>query len=186
MTNEPEVEHKQKKLSRWKILLVVLLFVILIPSLAFFVGRWIDTVFGLPTFPPFPFNLIVGAVVIPSGVVLAWAAIFQLYRAGLGLPWGDVDAPAQSTQLVTTGVYAYTRNPMVLGFLIMLSGIGWVAQSIIAIILNPAVAFILLWIWLKQREEPRLEQRFGDAYRAYKKTTPLIIPRLWRRAKKGE
>ena len=44
---------------------------------------------------------------------------------------------------------------------------------------------VVLWVWLKRREEPQLEQRFGDAYRVYRETTPLIIPRPWRGAKKA-
>ncbi len=111
--------------------------------------------------------------------------MIQLYRGGRGFPWGDVDEAAQSIELVTTGLYRYTRNPMILGFLIVLSGIGWLWQSITAIIVIPLVVLVLLWVWLKRREEPQLEQRFGDKYRVYRETTPLIFPRPWRRAKKA-
>ena len=144
-----------------------------------------DVLLGLPVFPPFPFNVIMGIGVIVSGGVICWVSMYQLYRTGRGFPWGDVDDAAQSTKLVTTGLYRYTRNPMVLGFLIVLSGIGWLWQSLTAILVIPLVAFILLWVWLKRREEPQLEQRFGDAYHIYRETTPLIIPRPWRRVKKS-
>ena len=126
-----------------------------------------------------------GIGIIVSGGVICWVSMYQLYRTGRGFPWGDVDDAAQSTKLVTTGLYRYTRNPMVLGFLIVLSGIGWLWQSLTAILVIPLVAFILLWVWLKRREEPQLEQRFGGAYHIYRETTPLIIPRPWRRAKKS-
>jgi protein-S-isoprenylcysteine O-methyltransferase Ste14 len=39
-----------------------------------------------------------------------------------------------------------------------------VVQSITAILIIPLIAFVLLWVWLKRREEPKLEERFGDAY----------------------
>lgn len=178
----PDIEHKRRR-EMWRAIPVAILFVVIFPLVTFWTGKMIDGLLGFPIFPPFPWNLLVGLVVLSVGFGVAWGAIYQLYRAGRGLPWGDVDYPAQSTQLVTTGLYAYSRNPMILGFLILLSGIGWVVQSISAILLIPLVAFILLWLWLKRREEPQLEQRFGDAYRAYKETTPLIIPRLWRRAR---
>jgi protein-S-isoprenylcysteine O-methyltransferase Ste14 len=71
---------------------------------------------------------------------------------------------------------------MILGFLFLLSGIGWVVQSITAIVVIPLITLVLLWVWLKRREEPQLERRFGEAYRIYKESTPLIIPRPWRRA----
>ncbi len=165
---------------------VVLLFVVVIPLTTWWVGKWVYTVLLLPLFPPFPWNFIIGPVVLVSGVVTAWASIYQLYRAGGGLPWGDVNDTVQSTELVTTGLYRYTRNPMILGFLILLSGVGWLVQSITAIVIIPLVVLILLWVWLKRREEPQLEQRFGDAYRIYRETTPRIIPRPWRRAKKTQ
>ncbi|MFX1318646.1 MAG: methyltransferase family protein [Promethearchaeota archaeon] len=174
----------KRKLS-WRVVpFVVLLFVVVIPLVTWWVGKWVDAVLLFPLFPPFPLNLIIGITFYVCGMIVCWGSILQLYRAGQGLPWGDVDDAAQSRELVTSGFYAYTRNPMILGFLILLSGIGWLGQSITAILVNPLIAFILLWIWLKRREEPKLEQRFGAAYRAYRETTPLIIPRPRRRAKK--
>ncbi len=186
LKDESGGEQKSQSASRLVMLGAVLLFVVIIPLLTLWTGKWVDGILGLPAFPPFPFNLIVGPIVFISGGLLAWGSIFQLSRTGKGLPWGDVDEAAQSTQLVTTGVYAYTRNPMILGLLIVLSGIGWFVQSLTTIFLIPVVMFILLWVWLKRREEPKLEQRFGEAYRAYKAQTPLILPRLWRRKKKTE
>jgi protein-S-isoprenylcysteine O-methyltransferase Ste14 len=174
-----EMEHKKRR-TTWRAIPVAILFVVVIPLVTFWTGKMTDGLLRLPPFPPFPWNLFVGPIVLFVGFGVAWGSIYQLYRAGRGLPWGDVDDPAQSTQLVTSGLYAYTRNPMILGFLFLLSGIGWVVQSISAILLIPLVAFILLWVWLKRREEPQLEKRFGNAYRAYKETTPLIIPRPWR------
>lgn len=183
---EPETEPKGPRLSLRVIPGVVLLFVVVIPLMTWWVGKLVDTVLLLPVFPPFPLNLIIGYGILVSGAVICWVSMIQLYRAGRGLPWGDVDEAAQSTELVTTGLYGYTRNPMILGLLILLSGIGWVVQSITTILITPLVMFVILWVWLKRREEPQLEQRFGEAYRVYRETTPLIIPRPWRRDKKAQ
>ncbi len=180
------MEQRERKLSRRVIPFVVLLFLVVIPLTTFWVGKVVDAVLWLPMFPPFPFNLIIGIGALAIAATLSLGSMYQLYRAGKGFPWGDIDEAAQSTELVTTGLYRYTRNPMILGFLILLSGIGWLVQSITAIIVVPLVAFFLFWVWLKRLEEPKLEKRFGDAYRVYKKTTPLIIPRPWRRAEKAQ
>lgn len=178
--------HKKRKL-RWQVIpVVVLLFLVVIPLTTVWVGKGVDLMLGWSVFPPVPFNFFIGLGVLIVAALLCWGSMYQLYRAGHGFPWGDVDDAAQSRELVTTGLYRYTRNPMILGFLILLSGIGWLVQSITAIIIIPFITFVVLWMWLKRREEPRLEQRFGDAYRAYRNTTPLIIPRLWRRAKKPQ
>ena len=177
------MESKERKMSLRVIPVVVLLFLIVIPLTTLLVGKLTDLVLGLPVFPPFPFNFIIGLIVLVIGGVLCLGSMYQLYRAGQGMPWGDVDDAAQSTELVTTGLYGYTRNPMILGFLIVLSGIGWFWQSITAIFIIPLIVFVLLWVWLKRREEPKLEQRFGEAYRVYRENTSLIIPRPRRRKK---
>jgi protein-S-isoprenylcysteine O-methyltransferase Ste14 len=42
---------------------------------------------------------------------------------------------------------------------------------------------VLLVVYIKSFEEKELEARFGDEYRAYKRNTPFLIPRL--RSRKG-
>ncbi|MHA1838348.1 MAG: methyltransferase family protein, partial [Candidatus Ranarchaeia archaeon] len=125
------------------------------------IGAWLDNMLGLPSFPPFPFNLVIGILLVGGGFILAVASILQLYKIGHGMPWGDVNEESQSTVLVVTGVYAYTRNPMILGTLMILSGIGWLVRSLSSIIIFPVIFSIVLYIWLKFREEPRMEKRFG-------------------------
>lgn len=160
---------------------VALLFVIVIPLSVYFVGKWMDTLLSFPLFPPFPLNCIIGPVIIGLGFGIALGSIYQLYKSGLGLPWGPIKKEVESTQLITTGLYAYTRNPMVLGFIILLSGIGWFTQSITAIIVIPFFVFIVLYIWLAFKEEHQMEEKFGSDYLSYKSRTPRIFPRPWRR-----
>ena len=79
--------------------------------------------------------------------------------------------PHNSNQLVTEGVYKYTRNPMYLGFLIWLLSLG-------TILGNPASLIILL-IFVKYMntfqiipEERILFDKFGEDYLLYKKSVP--------------
>lgn len=73
----------------------------------------------------------------------------------------------ESTALVTDGAFAYSRNPMYLGMVLVLLGV--------ALLLDRAspwlvlVPFILV-IRLKfiQFEEPLMEQTFGEVYVTYK------------------
>ena len=37
---------------------------------------------------------------------------------GRGIPLGDVFPEDQTTELITTGVYSQTRNPMLFGYLL--------------------------------------------------------------------
>jgi len=165
----------------WLFIPAALFFALVIPLVSLLLGSWLDAALNLPRFPPLPFNLASGVPLTLTGFSLCVASIWQLHRWGKGLPWGDAVEAAQSTQLITTGLYAYTRNPMALGYLLMIDGLGWLFQSLGTAIIVPLLLFLLIFVWLKVREEPALERRFGQAYREYKERTPLLIPRPWRR-----
>lgn len=72
--------------------------------------------------------------------------------------------PASS--LVTTGIYTRTRNPMYIGEIAFLAGIGIVSNSY-WIVLSSIVFGLYLHCYVIQREEAYLLRRFGDRYAAY-------------------
>ena len=83
-------------------------------------------------------------------------------------------------QLVTTGPYAYTRNPMLTGVFALLFGFGVLFGSVsLLIVFTPLFIFINYWE-LKAIEEPELEKRLGEEYVEYRKKTPMFFPRLGR------
>jgi len=81
-------------------------------------------------------------------------------------------------QLVTSGPYAYTRNPMLTGVFALLFGFGIFFESVsLLFVFTPL--FILLNYWeLKAIEEPELEKRLGENYVNYRKRTPMFFPNL--------
>jgi A/G-specific adenine glycosylase len=149
---------------------------IIMPTLTFLVGRFLDRVFALPPFPPLPLNLPAGFAVFLFGLAIGIKSTRLLYFEGRGLPWGEVQRETQSTTLVTTGLYASTRNPMTFGYSLLPCGMGILFRSLAMTCIIPATIFIAMIIWLKLREEPRLERRFGQEYRDYKRRTPFLIP----------
>lgn len=79
--------------------------------------------------------------------------------------------PNKTQQLVTSGLYRYTRNPMYLGLLIIL--LGW------AIYLGALTPFLLLpaFVWVITRmqilpEEAMLQAKFGKTYSDYQQRVP--------------
>ena len=73
-------------------------------------------------------------------------------------------------RLLTSGPYAYTRNPMYLGHLLFLTGLVVTSRSPVA---------LLCFLWQLARlsdrvrvDEERLETKFGDDYRAYVTRVP--------------
>lgn len=149
-----------------------------VPILTFYVGRFLDKILLLPSFPPFPTNLILGMGVFFFGLTIGIKSTRLLYKIGKGLPWGEVKKEDQSTKLVTTGLYSYCRNPMTFGYSLLPCGMGIMFRSLSMTLLIPITIFSIMIIWLKLWEEPKLEKRFGATYQKYKAETPFLIPRF--------
>lgn len=172
MSSESDTRHR-------KILLLISsgLFFLLVPISTFYIGKWIDSIVNMPSFPPFPFNYSIGPMVMAVGTIMAFKSIRILYKGGQGIPLGDLYPSAQSRYLLTSGIYAYTRNPMLFGYLLFLNGLGLIFQSLSVTFLQPLLYTAFWTVWIKKREEPTLERRFGEKYRIYRTLTPFLIPR---------
>ena len=72
-----------------------------------------------------------------------------------------------STALVTTGIYAWTRNPIYLGLTAIYAGLAIASNAWWAVLLLLPV-LVILQVGVVSREERYLERRFGDAYRDYR------------------
>lgn len=112
-------------------------------------------------------------VMLPGGFVLMGVTTAQLVIHGKGTPtpW----APPQ--KLVTTGLYAYVRNPMFLGMLLMSGGEALLVAST-AIGIWCALVTVSVLAFVRWVEEPVLAKRFGEAYHTYKAAVPAWRPRL--------
>jgi len=80
-------------------------------------------------------------------------------------------------ELVTSGPYAYLRNPLYLANgiigcgVVLLSGILWALPLFLG-------SFVLLYGSIIRAEEAFLEEKFGAAYREYATSVPRFVPRL--------
>jgi len=103
-----------------------------------------------------------GVVPILLGVllVLIAAGLFRLRKTTIN-PFGE------PSMVVQDGFYRFSRNPMYLGMLLILTGIGIWLGNVLALLLAPAFIGIMTH-WYIVREEQLLEARFGDQYRAYR------------------
>jgi protein-S-isoprenylcysteine O-methyltransferase Ste14 len=148
-----------------------LLFLILFPLAIAGGGPWLDTRFGLPAFRFGLLNYLLGGLLIVVGMVFGiWSNVAEISR-GRGTP-----LPVMPTQeLLIDGPFRYCRNPMTLGTLLAYTGVGLAAGT-------PAgLGFVFLFgslliAYLKIIEEKELAARFGEAYLAYKRTVPFLIP----------
>jgi len=130
---------------------------------------------GWGSFQPGWLNQIIGPALVAGGLALVvWSVRIQ-YVIGKGTP-----APRVATQeLVTLGPYAFTRNPMTLGALLLYLGIGvWMGSGVVLILTVVVFSALLTFIYIHETRE--LTERFGSAYLEYRRQTPFLIPR-WRR-----
>ena len=113
-----------------------------------------------------------GLVLAVLGAIVTVACVASFTVAGLGTP-APFDAPRH---FVAIGPYRYVRNPMYLGAATVLLGAALMMQS--PTTLGVAALFLLLaHVFVRLYEEPTLERRFGDDYRAYKASVRRWIPK---------
>ncbi len=154
-------------------LLVAPVFLGLLPFVVAGLGPRFDRLLGQGPIRLGRGGRLAGALVSAAGFAIGlWTVLTQMDR-GRGTP-----LPMMPTQeLLTGGPYRFCRNPMTLGAILAYLGIAIAARTRAGIALVLSLAGILL-VYLRRAEEAELVERFGDAYSAYKATTPFIIPRL--------
>jgi protein-S-isoprenylcysteine O-methyltransferase Ste14 len=114
-----------------------------------------------------------GVALVAVGGVLALTCGFFFATRGLGTPV-PFDPPRE---VVAVGPYRYVRNPMYIGALLVLAGFGLVLRSPSVLLLTVGAA-VFAHLFVVAVEEPRLEWRFGDGYRRYKRSVNRWLPRL--------
>lgn len=98
------------------------------------------------------------------GVFVAILGVLAFRNAGTTV---DPRVPEQSENLVVSGVYRFSRNPMYLGFLLILLGWGLYLGSFAALFFLPAfIAYMNRFQIIP--EERFMRARFGDSYARYR------------------
>ena len=151
---------------------------ILFTALFVIVALQFDKVLNYPKIISEPINIVFAIPIVILGTFISLWSVFHFIKVkGTPVP---INPPPI---LVTSGPFAYARNPMVTGIFIVLFGLGIFYSSLTLIILFTPL-FISINIWeLKAIEEPELEKRLGNEYKEYKNRTPMFIPSLRKRNK---
>ncbi len=88
----------------------------------------------------------------------------------------EVQPDKHEQKLVTSGMHGHVRHPLYVGHLLMMT--AWTAGSGLAVCFALTVFAVITGVWMIRLEERELEQRFGEAYREYKKRVPAMVPRF--------
>ncbi len=117
---------------------------------------------------PTPLTLAIGGGIALIGLAIrAWAS-------------GHI---RKASVLAVSGPYAYTRNPLYLGSLIL--GVGFsVAAGVWWLAIIFSVLFIGIYLPVMRVEIEDIRRIFGEDYDVYERNVPLLIPRFlpWKSA----
>jgi len=132
--------------------IVALIFIVI----AYFLGRFVP----LPFVAPMALRNI-GLFMTFVGFLLGVGAFVEFRKAHTTL-----DPHGSAKQLVTSGIYRFTRNPIYLGFLLMVIGLPLNSGLYWGIVMAPFY-MIMMTRLVVEREEMYLEKKFKNAYTSY-------------------
>ncbi|PJJ99934.1 protein-S-isoprenylcysteine methyltransferase [Lysobacteraceae bacterium NML03-0222] len=110
-----------------------------------------------------PMKASLAAVWVATGVVIAMLGVraFRRHRTSV-----NPVQPDTASQIVSTGIFAHSRNPMYLGMVFCLT--GWALWLAHPLALSGVVLFIACLHWLQIKPEERiLLHKFGEPYAQY-------------------
>jgi len=125
--------------------------------IAYFLGRFVPLPFAAP-----PILRDIGLLLTFVGFLFGIGALLEFRKARTTLdPHGSV------RQLVTSGIYRFTRNPIYLGFLLMVIGLPLSSGLYWGFVMAPFYILTMDRLVI-EREESYLEKKFRDVYPGYK------------------
>jgi protein-S-isoprenylcysteine O-methyltransferase Ste14 len=123
---------------------------------------------------PQPVIAVVGLILAPAGFAATLAG-----QMGMGASWRIGVHPGERTDLVTTGVFAYVRNPIFTAMALAQVGMVLLVPTWIS---AAALAALIAAVELQVRavEEPYLRLVHGEAYAIYAANTGRFVPGIGR------
>jgi len=143
-----------------------------------FCSFWVDKWLHLPYLPDAWWRYALAGIIFFAGIALGATTVTKFFSTR-GTPVPTSPPP----KLITNGLYGCIRNPMALGMLLILEGLGFYYGSLSLIVFFAPLPVVLYVLYIKAVEEPELEMRFGKEYVEYKKRVPMFIPRCKRGTK---
>ena len=135
-------------------------------------ARWLN---AAPLWNPGKVGAYLLAAATLAGVVLTWWA-----RIHLGRLWSSAITRKENHRIVHSGPYGLVRHPIYTGLIAAILASAIAEATLTALI---GAALIVFGLWVKARAEERFltDELGADAYEAYRRRVPMLVPRLWRR-----
>ena len=115
---------------------------------------------------------IVGLALFVIGLTIALVAVVTLRRS-----YTSTLVIREDHQLITHGIYRFTRHPVYLGVIIAIIGVPVYDSSLYGLLtMSALIPIILNRIRIEER---MLTEEFGDAYRRYKEASSKLVPFIY-------
>ena len=101
---------------------------------------------------------------------LLWISVAQYQMSN---SWRVGIDENNKTELITKGLFSYSRNPIFLGMIISVAGIFFILPNTLTFFLM-LTTYIVIQIQIRLEEE-FLEKQHGEQYLIYKKTTKNVL-----------
>jgi len=154
-----------------------LLVLVLVPSIIYIITSLFDNVYRLELIHNSVIKWIIIILLLVIGLIYGiWSVIIQ-NTVGKGGPLeiGNIEISPKTKNLVVSGPYRNTRNPMLFGTFSLYLAFAIYINSITSVVLV-CVIFILMLTFVVKMEEKRLLKDFGDQYEEYRKKVSMFIP----------
>jgi protein-S-isoprenylcysteine O-methyltransferase Ste14 len=142
--------------------------------------------FRARSYTPIPFLVLM--VIFARPTLLSIVSGFTLLMIGECLRfWGVSIAGAETrttgtvggTYLITTGPFAFVRNPLYVGNMLVYTGVGVMSWAVFPWLLLVAIAwFFVQYSLIITGEEEYLRLRFGQEFASYCREVRRFVPRL--------
>ncbi len=121
-----------------------------------------------------PLTLVIGFAVALIGELIrfwgvSWAGSETRTTGGVG-----------GTFLIISGPFAYVRNPLYVGNILLYLGLGIMSFALFPYLQIVAIIFFFIqYYFIVSEEEKYLREKFKDDYKDYCKNVPAFLPRLF-------
>ena len=154
-----------------------LLFLVLMPLGLYRLSRAFDHLTSIQLIPITGLRLTMAVGLSLFGLLFAlWSGVVQnIVGRGGPLEVAGIEVSPKTQNLVVTGPYKYTRNPMLFGACVYYYAVAVYLNSVIAV--AAVVLFMtFMLILVKLTEEPRLLKDFGQDYEEYRQRVSMFVP----------
>jgi len=162
-------DDNKRRVLTLPVALIFLVFIILLIVAAMLTDRWLN----LPSISSPPWTVVLAVILLLAGIIFyAWTIVNFMSARGTPVP---VNPPKE---LVVSGPYAHSRNPMLTSLYLVFFGAGILWGSLSFTVFYTPLFILVNTVYIKKVEEREMELKFGQAYLDYKKRVPMYFPRF--------